>query len=73
MMGSFPLKAGDLVMIIHARIGVPAGTIGIILEIHEGRYENECKYLYYNVQLCNARQRTICRLAQDLKVINASR
>jgi len=65
------MLAGDLVKITRASIGVPLGTIGLILQtLATGPNQ---RYDYYQVQLCNSENRVIRRMQRDLEVINASR
>ena len=67
------MQAGDLVVTTRAQIGVPNGTIGLIIKSHEARAET-IKYSIHEVQLygvklgCNRRF-----LSRDLEVVNESR
>ena len=67
------MRAGDLVKITRAQIGVPAGAIGLIIKSHEPRAET-IKHSIHEVQLygvklgCNRRF-----LSRDLEVVNESR
>ncbi len=65
------MKPGDLVKTTRARIGVPADTIGLILQTLATGPDQ--RYDYYEVQLCNSKSRVIRRLERDLEIINASR
>ena len=65
------MKAGELVKIAHARIGVPEGTIGLILKVYPGGHEADDMV---DIQVCPAGgTRTVRRLERDLEVISASR
>ena len=65
------MKPGDLVKTTRARIGVPADTIGLILQtLATGPNQ---RYDYYQVQLCNSEGRVVRRMRRDLEVISASR
>ena len=67
------MRAGDLVMTTRAQIGVPAGSIGLIVKSHKPRAET-IKHSIHEVQLygvklgCNRRF-----LSRDLEVVNESR
>ena len=67
------MQAGDLVVTTRAQIGVPNGTIGLIIKSHEARAET-IKHSIHEVQLygvklgCNRRF-----LSRDLEVVNESR
>ena len=67
------MRAGDLVKVTRASIGVPAGSIGLIIKSHKPRAET-IKHSIHEVQLysvklgCNRRF-----LSRDLEVINESR
>jgi len=65
------VKAGDLVKITRAGIGVPINTIGLILQTLATGPDQ--LYDYYQVQLCNSENRVVPRLKRDLEVINESR
>ena len=59
-----------------ASIGVPKGTIGLILETH--KVDNTAPFtdelIYHDVQLCGLeKMRTVRRMPRDLEVISASR
>ena len=65
------MKAGNLVKITRAGVGVPIGTIGLILQtLATGPNQ---RYDYYQVQLCNSEGRVVRRMRRDLEVISASR
>ena len=65
------MKPGELVKIVRSRIGVPEGTIGLILKIYPGGHEADDMV---DIQICPAREtRTVRRLERDLEVISASR
>ncbi len=67
------MRAGDLVKVTRASIGVPLGTVGLIVKSHEPRAET-IKHSIHEVQLygvklgCNRRF-----LTRDLEVVNESR
>ena len=67
------MKAGDLVKVTRASIGVPLGSIGLIIKSHKPRAET-IKHSIHEVQLygvklgCNRRF-----LSRDLEVVNESR
>ena len=67
------MRAGDLVKVMRASIGVPLGTVGLIVKSHEPRAET-IKHSIHEVQLygvklgCNRRF-----LSRDLEVVNESR
>ena len=67
------MRAGDLVKVTRASIGVPLGSIGLIIKSHEPRAET-IKHSIHEVQLygvklgCNRRF-----LSRDLEVVNESR
>ena len=63
------MNVGDLVKITRTSIGVPTGTIGLILEHLQGELSD---IEIYVVQLCNA-ARQCTYLPRDLEVISASR
>jgi len=67
------VQPGDLVKITRASIGVPIGTIGLILyKTIVGT--STFPYYQYHVQMCGLRLPLTRRwLARDLEVINASR
>ena len=67
------MRAGDLVKVTRASIGVPLGSVGLIVKSHKPRAET-IKYSIHEVQLygvklgCNRRF-----LSRDLEVVNESR
>ncbi len=67
------MRAGDLVKVTRASIGVPLGTVGLIVKSHKPRAET-IKHSIHEVQLygvklgCNRRF-----LSRDLEVVNESR
>jgi hypothetical protein len=63
------MKAGNLVKLTRASIGLPSGTIGLVLKVYPGDASDDM----VDVQICNAQQRKIRRLERDLEVISASR
>jgi len=66
------MKPGDLVKIPKARIGVPASSIGLIINSFQSPPGG---WIVYEIQICGGKRNgaIIRRLAQDLKVVNASR
>jgi len=66
------MKPGDLVKIIKARIGVPADSIGLIIDSF---LSSAGRWLIYEIQLCGGKcnGKTVRRLAEDLEVVNANR
>ena len=64
------MQAGNLVKITRASIGIPNGTIGLILKVYPGGSDVDDMI---DIQLCSAQQRTVRRLERDLEVISASR
>jgi hypothetical protein len=66
------MKPGDLVKIPKARIGVPADSIGLIIDSF---LSSAGRWLIYEIQLCGGERtgNTVRRLAEDLEVISASR
>ena len=64
------MKAGNLVKITRASIGIPIGSIGLVLKVYPGGHDVDDMI---DIQICNAQQRTVRRLERDLEVINASR
>ena len=67
------MRAGDLVKVTRASIGVPLGSVGLIVKSHKPRAET-IKHSIHEVQLygvkldCNRRF-----LSRDLEVVNESR
>jgi hypothetical protein len=67
------MRAGDLVKVTRASIGVPLGSVGLIIKSHKPRAET-IKHSIHEVQLygvklgCNRRF-----LSRDLEVVNESR
>jgi len=67
------MKVGDLVKIVRSSIGIPIGTIGLILETR--KVDNTAPFtdeiIYHDVQLCGLKKtRTVRRMPRDLEVIN---
>jgi hypothetical protein len=61
---------GRLVKIMRASIGVPSGTLGLVLRRHESHlWENE-SYFIYEVQLLNGRTFKRRFLDRDLVVVS---
>ena len=72
------MKVGDLVKITRAGIGVPKGTIGLILKTHKQPRShepfNEFGWIYHDVQLYGLKNiRTVRRIPKELEVISESR
>ena len=65
------MKAGDLVKITRAGVGVPTDTVGLILRTVATGPDQ--RYDYHEVQLCNSKSRVVRRLERDLEVVSASR
>ena len=63
------MKAGNLVKTTQARIGVPRGTIGLIVRSANTNQDN----IIHEIQLVRNDQRKILRMERDLEVISASR
>lgn len=68
------MKVGDLVMTTRASIGIPVGTIGLIIETHEPR-ANGASYKIHELRLMAIKSAVKYRrfLSRDLEVLNASR
>ena len=69
------MRAGDLVMTTRAQIGVPAGSIGLIIKSHEPRART-IKHSIHEVQLYGVKHYSGHYrrfLSRDLEVINESR
>ena len=66
------MKPGDLVKITKARIGVPADSIGLIIDSF---LSSAGRWLIYEIQLCGGdrNDKIVRRLAEDVEVISASR
>ena len=65
------MQPGNLVKITRASIGIPNGTIGLILKVYPGA--GPLAGDLADIQLCSAQQRTVRRLERDLEVISESR
>ena len=67
------MKAGSLVHITRAGIGVPVGTIGLITKVYgSDRIERHDTIMLYDIKLANGSGRIVRRIARDLEVINES-
>ena len=69
------MQAGDLVVTTRAQIGVPNGTIGLIIKSHEPRAET-IKHSIHEVQLYGVKHYSGYYrrfLSRDLEVVNESR
>ena len=64
------MKPGNLVKITRAGVGVPIGTVGLILNTVATGPDQ--RYDYHEVHLCDS-NRVVRRLERDLEVVNASR
>ena len=68
------MKPGDLVKLTRASIGIPNGTLGLILSTVEAT-PNTHTILYHNVKLYGLKKpkspKIVRRLPRDLEVINA--
>jgi hypothetical protein len=68
------VKAGSLVHITRANIGVPAGTIGLIMKAYgspsSSRYP--APIMLYDIKLANGSGRIVRRIARDFEVISES-
>jgi len=64
------MKCGNLVRITKARIGVPAGSIGLIIGCGESKPRN---FFIYEIQLTRADNRVVLRLERDLEQQNEQR
>jgi len=62
------VQPGNLVKITRASIGIPIGTIGLILKVFTP-YPGSQTQALADIQICNAEQRTVRRLERDLEVI----
>jgi len=60
------MKCGDLVKITNPRIGVPAGSLGLIVGCGESKPRN---FFIYEIQLARADNRRVLRLERDLEVV----
>ena len=66
------MKAGSLVHITRASIGVPAGTIGLIMKVYGSDRFGRHPIMLYDIKLANGSGRVVRRIARDLEVINES-
>ena len=67
------MRAGDLVKVTRAAIGVPAGSIGLIIKSHVPRAET-IKWPIHEVQLYGVKLDFNRRfLSRDLEVVSESR
>ena len=69
------MRAGDLVKVTRASIGVPLGTVGLIIKSREPRAET-IKHSIHEVQLYGVKHFSeVSRrfLSRDLEVVNESR
>tara|TARA_Y100000310_G_scaffold39123_1_gene36709 strand:+ start:128 stop:331 length:204 start_codon:yes stop_codon:yes gene_type:complete len=67
------VKAGSLVHITRASIGVPAGTIGLITKVYgSDRIERHDTIMLYDIKLANGSGRIVRRIARDFEVISES-
>ncbi len=61
------MQPGNLVKITRASIGIPNGTIGLILKVYPGGHDVDDMV---DIQTCDVRQRTVRRLERDLEVVS---
>lgn len=63
------MKAGQLVKVLRASIGAPAGSVGLITKV----LHSEESFGIYSVSIIGARQglREVRRLGADLEIISA--
>ena len=68
------MKAGSLVHITRASIGVPAGTIGLIMKAYGSPSSSRWRtsIMLYDIKLANGSGRIVRRLARDFEVISES-
>ena len=67
------MRAGDLVKVTRASIGVPLGSVGLIVKSHKPRAET-IKHSIHEVQLYSVKLGSNRRfLSRDLEVVNESR
>ena len=66
------MKAGSLVHITRAGIGVPVGTIGLIMKVYGSDRLGRHTIMLYDIKLANGSGRIVRRIARDLEVINES-
>ena len=67
------MKAGSLVILLAPRIGVPAGTIGLITKVYgSDRIERHDTIMLYDIKLANGSGRIVRRIARDFEVISES-
>ena len=67
------MRAGDLVKVTRASIGVPLGSVGLIVKSHKPRAET-IKHSIHEVQLYGVKLDFNRRfLSRDLEVVNESR
>ena len=63
------MKCGDLVKTRRGRIGVPAGSVGLIIDSFRSKPR---RWMIYEMQICGGKRNgdTIRRVARDLEVIH---
>ena len=66
------MTVGNLVNITRASIGVPAGTIGLIMKVYGSDRFGRYTIMLYDIKLANGSGRVVRRIARDLEVINES-
>ena len=68
------MQVGDLVRITRASIGVPKGSIGLVLECitHGNKYDHGLGDCTWGIKL-NGRRHPRRYLEMDLEIVNASR
>ena len=70
------MQVGDLVRITRASIGVPKGSIGLVLECvtHGNKYDHGLGDCTWGIKLSGCKPKYIRRyLEMDLEIISASR
>ena len=66
------MKVGDLVKVNRSSIGIPRGSVGLIVETKLTNHFTS-KIQFHYVQLCGIKRSGLRYLERDLEVINASR
>jgi len=65
------MKVGNLVKITRASIGIPEGTLALVIEYVPARAESNPDLMYYIVQLVGLGHRPTRRyLPQDLEMVS---
>ena len=68
------MKVGNLVQLLAPRIGVPAGTIGLIMKAYGSPSSSRWRtsIMLYDIKLANGSGRIVRRIARDFEVISES-